>query len=42
MAGLEDRLADDPTQTLPHSVASFFLSRIDVMVDGMLDARAGG
>ncbi len=41
MAGLEDRLADDPSQALPHSVASFFLSRIDVMVDGMLDAGGG-
>lgn len=41
MGGLEDRLGDDPAQALPHSVASFFLSRIDVMVDGMLDARGG-
>jgi transaldolase len=41
MQGLEDRLADDPGAALPHSVASFFLSRIDVMVDGILDAQQG-
>ncbi len=40
--GLEDRIAGGSEGLFPHSVASFFLSRIDTMVDGILDARPDG
>jgi len=40
VAGLEDRISGGAaTGPHPHSVASFFLSRIDSMVDPALDAR---
>jgi transaldolase len=39
LSGLEDRLAKDKTIDHISSVASFFLSRIDVMVDPMLDEK---
>jgi transaldolase len=42
VAGLEDRLAAGDEGRLPQSVASFFLSRIDTIVDKQLDARPGG
>jgi transaldolase / glucose-6-phosphate isomerase len=44
MAGLEERLSDSKSVDGVASVASFFLSRIDTMVDPMLEerARAGG
>lgn len=37
LAGLEDRLANGGTLDCVASVASFFLSRIDTLVDGFLD-----
>ena len=37
-AGLEDRIATGADRPLPRSVASFFLSRIDAIVDPLLDA----
>ena len=44
MAGLEDRISRGESVTGVHSVASFFLSRIDVLVDPMLERliKAGG
>ena len=39
MGGLEDRLSDGHSIDGIASVASFFLSRIDVMVDPMLEAK---
>ena len=39
LSGLEDRLAKDEAIDHISSVASFFLSRIDVMVDPMLDEK---
>lgn len=42
LAGLEARLADGNPVNHVASVASFFLSRIDVKVDPMLDAIAAG
>lgn len=39
-AGIEDRLADGASE-YPHSVASFFLSRIDALVDALLDSADG-
>lgn len=39
IAGLEDRLAAGNSITQVASVASFFLSRIDVLVDPMLDEK---
>ncbi|WP_394772055.1 transaldolase [Mucilaginibacter sp.] len=39
LSGLEDRLAKDKAIDHISSVASFFLSRIDVMVDPMLDEK---
>lgn len=40
LAGLEQRLADGNPIDDVNSVASFFLSRIDVMIDPLLDAMA--
>jgi len=40
MAGLEDRLAAGKDITQLHSVASFFVSRVDTEVDKRLDAAA--
>jgi transaldolase len=37
MSGLEDRLANGGTIDAIHSVASVFVSRIDSMIDGMLE-----
>ena len=44
MAGLGDRISRGESVTGVHSVASFFLSRIDVLVDPMLERliKAGG
>lgn len=42
MGGLEDRLASGKSITDVSSVASFFLSRIDVMVDPILDEKGVG
>ncbi len=44
VAGLEDRVANGNPLGHVHSVASFFLSRIDVLIDKMLDVliQAGG
>lgn len=39
MSGLEDRIAKDEDISGISSVASFFLSRIDVLVDPMLDEK---
>lgn len=39
MAGLERRAAEDKAIDQIHSVASFFVSRVDTMVDRELDAR---
>ncbi len=39
--GLEDRTSSGGEGPLPHSVASFFLSRIDSKVDALLAERAG-
>lgn len=39
LAGLEQRYAKDPNLAPPASVASFFVSRIDQLVDAELDAR---
>src|SRR5690606_24361369 len=40
LTGLEQRLADGHEISHVNSVASFFLSRIDVMIDPLLDAMA--
>jgi len=44
LSGLEDRLQSGGSIAHVSSVASFFLSRIDTLVDGKLDAlgTAGG
>jgi len=42
IAGLEDRAAAGGALERVHSVASFFLSRIDVLVDAELKKAAGG
>ncbi|HVX39982.1 MAG TPA: transaldolase [Gemmatimonadaceae bacterium] len=42
MAGLEDRLGAGKDISHIHSVASFFVSRVDTEVDKRLDAKAGG
>ena len=39
MAGLEDRLAKNYSISMVQSVASLFVSRIDTMVDNMLDEK---
>ena len=39
LEGIEARLADGSRGPMPHSVASFFLSRIDTLVDSILDAE---
>jgi len=40
MAGLEDRIAAGKSLSSIHSVASFFISRVDSAVDGQLEERA--
>lgn len=41
LAGLEERISENAAEPPPHSVASFFLSRIDTLVDKALDQSGG-